>query len=58
MVDILSFVDDKAEFKTEDVVQRFGFTTTSAKRYLRHLVDFGYLEAHGGNKNRTFSKHQ
>jgi hypothetical protein len=19
---------------------------------------FGYLEAHGGNKNRTFSKHQ
>ena len=58
MVDILSFVDDKAEFKTEDIVQRFGFTTTSAKRYLRSLVDFGYLEAHGGNKNRTFSKHQ
>ena len=27
-----------------------------AKRYLRQLTDFGYLEAHGGNKNRTYSK--
>ena len=26
-------------------------------RYLRQLTEFGYLEAHGGNKNRTYSKH-
>ena len=24
---------------------------------LRQLTEFGYLEAHGGNKNRTYSKH-
>ena len=31
-------------------------TETTAKRYLRQLTEFGYLEAHGGNKNRTYSK--
>ena len=24
---------------------------------LRQLTEFGYLDAHGGNKNRTYSKH-
>ena len=24
--------------------------------YLRQLAEFGYLEAHGGNKNRTYRK--
>lgn len=28
----------------------------TAKRYLCQLTEFGYLEAHGGNKNRTYSK--
>ncbi len=58
LVDILTFVDDKTEFKTEDIVQRFGYTTSTTKRYLHQLIDFGYLEAHGGNRNRTFSKCQ
>ena len=34
----------------------FGFNATTTKRYLRQLTEFGYLEAHGGNKNRTYSK--
>ena len=38
MVDILAFVVDKEE----------------GKRYLRQLVEFGYLEPQGGNKNRTY----
>lgn len=46
LVDILLFMADKDEIKTE----------TTAKRYLRQLTEFGYLEAHGGNKNRTYSK--
>ncbi|MBP5307389.1 MAG: hypothetical protein J6Y79_05005 [Paludibacteraceae bacterium] len=50
------FVADKEEITTENIVAHFGFTATSAKRYLRQLTDFGYLEAHGGNKNRTYSK--
>ena len=55
MVDILSFVADKDQFTTGEIVSQFGFNPTSAKRYLRQLTEFGYLEAHGGNKNRTYS---
>ena len=56
LVDILLFMADKDEIKTETIVSVFGFTETTAKRYLRQLAEFGYLEAHGGNKNRTYSK--
>lgn len=52
MVDILLFMADKDEIKTETIVGAFGFTETTAKQ----LTEFGYLEAHGGNKNRTYSK--
>ena len=55
MVDILEFVADKDDITTEAIVAHFGFTPTTAKRYLRQLTEFGYLEAHGGNKNRTYT---
>ena len=35
MVDILLFMADKEEIKTENVVRAFGYTETTAKRYLR-----------------------
>ena len=57
LVDILVFVADKNLITTENIVSHFGFNSTTAKRYLRQLTEFGYLEAHGGNKNRTYSKH-
>lgn len=25
-----------------------------SKRYLRQLTEYGYLESHGGNRNRTY----
>ena len=56
MVDILEFVADKEQITTEAIVSHFGFNPTTAKRYLRQLTEFGYLEAHGGNKNRSYSK--
>ena len=56
MVDILDFVADKDEFTTENIVSHFGFNPTTAKRYLRQLTEFGYLQALGGNKNRTYRK--
>ena len=56
MVDILLFVADKEEITTENIVVHFGFTATSAKRYLRQLTEFGYLEAYGGNKNSILSR--
>ena len=57
MVDILEYVTHKDYITTEEIVRHFGFNTTTAKRYLRQLTEFGFLEAHGGNKNRTYSKH-
>ena len=57
LVDILVFVTDKDQITTEAIVSHFGFNPTTAKRYLRQLTEFGYLEAHGGNKNRTYSMH-
>ena len=54
LVDILEFVADKETFTTEDIVHHFGFTPTTAKRYLRQLTEFGHLEAHGGNRNRSY----
>ena len=54
MVDILDFAADKEQITTENIVSYFGFTATTAKRYLRQLTEFGYLEAYGGNKNRTY----
>lgn len=56
LVDIMEFVADKDQITTEAIVSHFGFNPTTAKRYLRQLTEFGYLESHGGNKNRTYSK--
>ena len=56
LVGILEFAADKDEITTEAVVEHFGFSPTTAKRYLRQLTEFGYLEAHGGNKNRSYTK--
>lgn len=56
LVDILIFMADKEEITTETIITHFGFTATTAKRYLRQLTEFGYLEAKGGNKNRRYTK--
>ena len=56
LVDIMEFVVNKDQITTEAIVSHFGFNPTTAKRYLRQLTEFGYLVAHGGNKNRTYSK--
>ena len=54
LVDILDYVTDKEEFTTDAIVHHFGFNPTTAKRYLRQLTEFGYLESHGGNRNRSY----
>ena len=54
LVDILHFMSDKSQITTEELVQHFNFTPTTAKRYLRQLTEFGYLESMGGNKNRSY----
>lgn len=54
LLDILEFATDRREFTTEDIVRHWGFTATTAKRYLRQLTEFGYLESCGGNRNRSY----
>ena len=56
LTDILVYMADKDNLKTDMIVGRFGFTETTAKRYLRQLTEFGYLEATGGNRNRQYIK--
>ena len=56
LVDILIFMADKQQIMTEDIVSAVGFPETTARRYLRQLAEFGYLETLGGNKNRSYSK--
>ena len=56
LVDILVYLSDKETTTTDDIVNRFGFPSTTAKRYLRQLTEYGYLVAHGGNRNRYYSK--
>ncbi len=55
IVDILVFMADKQEVTTDEIISEFGFAATTAKRYLRQLTEYGYLEAHGGNRNRSYS---
>jgi len=55
LVDIIEYAADRDEITTEQIVSHFGLPSTTAKRYLRQLAEFGYLEAHGGNKNRTYT---
>ena len=44
------------EIRTEQIVTQLGLTETTAKRYLRQLTEFGYLEAHEGNRNKSYTK--
>lgn len=53
--DILVFLADKEDTTTDSIIHEFGLTATTAKRYMRQLVEFGYVEPHGANKNRTYS---
>ena len=56
LADILLYMVDKDEIKTEQLVSTMGYTETTARRYLRQLSAFGYLVPGGGNRNRTYKR--
>lgn len=56
LADIIAFMADKEEIRTEQLVTQLGLTETTTKRYLRQLTEFGYLEAHGGNRNKSYTR--
>ena len=56
LADIIDFMTDKEVIKSDQLVSQFGLSVTTAKRYLRELTEFGYLESFGGNRNRSYKK--
>ena len=54
LADILVFMSGTSSATTGMIVLQFGSAPTTAKRYLRQLVDFGCLKSCGGNKNRSY----
>ena len=50
------FINCMAKLHCEHLQQDIDLTETTAKRYLRQLTEFGYLEAHGGNRNKSYTK--
>ena len=56
LADLIIFIADKEEVRTEQIVSQLALTETTAKRYLRQLTELGYLEAHGGNRNKSYTR--
>ena len=58
LADIVVFLSWTSESNSKAISQliRKGILTT--KNYLTLLISLGLVEAHGGNKNRTYSKKQ
>lgn len=56
LADIIVFMTDKEVIKSDQLVSQFGLSVTTAKRYLRQLTEFGFLESFGGNRNRSYKK--
>ena len=56
LADIIVFMADKEGVRTEQIVSKLALTETTAKRYLRQLTELDYLEAHGGNRNKLYTR--
>ncbi len=54
LADLIVWMADKGVITTEQVVDGLGYTETTAKRYLRQLTQYGYLEQCGANRNRSY----
>ncbi len=52
--EIMVFAISKNGVRTEDVISLLSVSDTTAKRYLKQLVGFGYLRPEGGNKNKMY----
>jgi predicted HTH transcriptional regulator len=54
MVDILALIREKQVVRMEDIVSQVSLNASTAKRYLRRLVDMGLVTPEGENKNRRY----
>lgn len=55
LCEILLYLRQNPHSSTASVAQTLGVSVSSAKIYLRRLVDAGLIVPHGANKNRTYS---
>ena len=58
LADIVVFLSGTAESNSMAISQLIGKGISTTKNYLTLLISLGLVEAHGGNKNRTYSKKQ
>ena len=58
LADIVVFLSGTKESNSTAISQLIGKGISTTKNYLTLLVNLGMVEAHGGNKNRTYSKKQ
>jgi len=52
---ILAFIAEKGTVTADMVATHIGLKPSRTRDYLRQLVEEGRIEAHGANKNRTYS---
>lgn len=55
LCEILLYLRQNPHSSTASVAQTLGVSVSSAKIYLRRLVDAGLIVPYGANKNRTYS---
>jgi hypothetical protein len=58
LADIVVFLSGTKESNSTAISQLIGKGISTTKNYLTLLISLGLVEAHGGNKNRTYSKKQ
>ena len=55
LADIIIYLGNHPNSKSNSIVQLLGVGETSSKKYLRKLIELGFVVAYGANKNRTYS---
>lgn len=55
LCDIVVYLNNHPRAKTENIADLLNMSASSAKQYLRQLMDMGIVSPDGANKNRTYS---
>lgn len=55
LADIIIYLGNHTNSKSNSIAQLLGVGETSSKKYLRKLIELGFVVAYGANKNRTYS---
>jgi predicted transcriptional regulator len=55
LTEIIYQLQSIKEAKVEDIIDCIGRSKSRVRWYLQFLIDLGLIQAHGANKNRTYS---